>query len=136
MSASNKTRLPTGGFFALLSAAAIAFWYYAPPKVHVSYSKDGTKNINYILNTQDKIVKGELIRGKSTGDVGHIFPNDEFFMELYWWREKERRHCVSIMPKWPDTHIYLDADGNVDTSERSGTDVDRLKRCEWDTAKP
>lgn len=37
--------------------------------------------------------------------------------------------CVSITPKWPSTHIYLDENGNVDNRKGSGTDTDRLKRC-------
>lgn len=49
---------------------------------------------------------------------------------------KTRNHCVNVTPKWPTTHIYLDANGDIDTREGSGTDTDRLKQCTTDTAKP
>ncbi|MCY1400628.1 hypothetical protein D9M71_157230 [compost metagenome] len=57
-------------------------------------------------------------------------------MEIYWWNDVGFRHCVNITPKWPNTHIYLDANGNIDHSEPSGTDSDRLKKCITDTAPP
>jgi hypothetical protein len=136
MIASETRSFHIGRWIALLLTAIIAFWYYGSPQVSIFYSKDGTKDVSYILNTQHRILKGELKRGQITGDAGHIFPTNEFFMEFYWWRDNERRHCVSITPKWPDTHVYLDADGNIDTSDGGGTDVGRLKECELDSAKP
>ncbi|MGV8920089.1 MAG: hypothetical protein ACOH2R_20170 [Pseudomonas sp.] len=136
MFVSNQVSFFIGRWIALLTMAAIAFLLYAPPRVSIFYSKEGAKDISYILNIQDRIVKGGLTRGQSIGDVGHIFPNNEFFMEFYWWRDNERRHCVSIMPKRPQTSIYLNADGNIDKSKGSGTDVALIKNCEWDTAEP
>lgn len=115
---------------------AAALWYYAPPKVYIFYSKDGTKDISYVLNTQNRIVRGDLRPNETTGDVGHIFPNEEFFMRFDWWSAGERRHCISITPKWPTTEIYLDRNGDIDRSKGSGTDTDRLKQCLTDTAKP
>jgi len=50
-------------------------------------------------------------------------------MEIYWWQDGVNRRCVNITPKWKNTRIYLDENGNVDTRKESGTDVDRLKRC-------
>jgi len=50
--------------------------------------------------------------------------------------ENQRWHCISITPKWPNTHIFLDADGSIDFHEGSGTDVDSLKECQWDLTKP
>lgn len=136
MPASEKKSLHIGRWIAALLIALIAFWYYAPPRVYIYYSKDGAKDISYILNTQHQNLKGNLLPGETTGDVGHIFPDDEFFMELYWWRDKERGHCVNVTPKWPNTHIYLDANGDIDSSEGSGTDSGRLKQCITDTSRP
>jgi hypothetical protein len=51
------------------------------------------------------------------------------FMEFDWWDKSGRSRCISIIPKWPSTNIYLDADGNIDWRKESGTDVDRLKKC-------
>lgn len=50
------------------------------------------------------------------------------------WRTRKGngRHCVNINPKWPNTDIYLNADGSIDLSEGGGTDVDRLSKCPWD----
>jgi hypothetical protein len=64
------------------------------------------------------------------------FPDDNFFMEISWWSKSVRAHCVNITPKWPNTDIYLDANGDIDLSEDSGTDSDRLKQCITDTASP
>lgn len=135
MSANRKRRY-VWRWILLLFVSLFLFWYYAPPRVYIFYSKDGTKNISYILNTQHKFVKGDLLPGKTTGDVGHVFPNEDFFMEFYWWRDKERRHCISIAPSWPNIKIHLDRDGNVDMSKQGGTDLKRLKECQWDWSKP
>ncbi|MNG08109.1 hypothetical protein D3C84_914450 [compost metagenome] len=136
MFANKKRPLHIGRWTALLLVVAIAIWYYSPPKVYIFYSKDGTKNISYALNTQHTIVRGDLLPSGTTGDVGHIFPNNKFFMELHWWREGERRHCVNITPRWPTTEIHLDRNGNIDTSKHSGTDADRLKQCITDNSLP
>lgn len=136
MYANDRKPLGIRRWIALLLIALIAFWYYAPPRVYIFYSVDGTKGISYILNTQHQSVKGDLLPGMTTGDVGHIFPDDKFFMEFYWWRDGERRHCINITPKWPNTHIYLDANGDIDTNDGSRTDSDRLKQCFTDTVPP
>jgi hypothetical protein len=133
----NKKKPPhIGLWITLLLVMAITIWYCAPPKAYIIYSKNGTKNISYVLNTQHTIVRGDLLPGGTTGDVGHIFPDDKFFMEFHWWREGERRHCVNITPRWPTTEIHLDRNGNIDISKDSGTDADRLKQCITDTSTP
>ena len=120
----------------LLLVALVTLWYYAPPRVVIYYSKDGREELSYILNIQHRNDKGTLAPGETTGNTGHIFPDEKFFMEFYWWSDKGRNHCVNITPKWPNTHIYLDANGDIDHSEGSGTDSDRLKQCITDTAGP
>ncbi|MCI8208557.1 hypothetical protein AUC61_03320 [Pseudomonas sp. S25] len=110
--------------------------YYAQPRVYILYSKDGNKNISYILNTEHRFVKGDLLPDRTTGDVGPIFASEKFFMEFYWWGDNERRHCISITPKWPTTEIHLDHNGNIDIRRESETDVDSLKECQFDWAKP
>lgn len=136
MFANKKRPLHIGRWITLLLVATIAIWHYAPPKAYIFYSKNGTKDISYVLNTQHTITRGGLRPGETTGDVGHIFPDDKFFMELYWWREGEHRHCINITPKWPTTEIHLDLNGNIDTNKESGTDTDRLKQCTTDTSTP
>lgn len=119
-----------------LCIALFAVWYWFPSKVYIFYSPEGSGSINYILNTQHHFVKGGLLPGKVTGDIAPAFPDEDFFMEFYWWKDKERRHCVSITPGWPRTHIYLGADGNIDMGKEGGTHIARLKSCQWDAAKP
>lgn len=122
-----------------LMLSPFAFWYVATPTVTVHYSKDATENLGVVWNTQNKIYRsgrGGLYPGESSMDFGHIFPDEGFFMEFYWWGEKTRNHCVNITPKWPTTHIYLDANADIDRREESGTDIDRLKECITDKAKP
>lgn len=115
---------------------SITFSYYAPPRVEIYYSKDGHEDLKYILNTQHHNDKGTLAPGETTGNTGHIFPDEEFFMEFYWWNDNGRNHCVNITPKWPITKIHLDLNGNIDSSKESGTDVDRLNHCIKDPARP
>lgn len=129
MSASEKRSRHIGRWMGLLLIGGVAWWYVAIPRVVVFYSKDGTKKISYVLNTQHTIVRGELLPGNTTGDVGHIFPDDEFFMRLDWWNAKGLNRCVSITPQWPTTEIHIDRNGEIDSSEGSGTDRDRLKVC-------
>ncbi|PWK31743.1 hypothetical protein C7534_1222 [Pseudomonas sp. OV226] len=123
----------------LLLLSPFAFWYFATPTVIVHYSEDATEKLGCVWNTQHRIYRsgrGGLYPGENSLDFGHIFPDENFFMEFYWWGKKTRNHCVNVTPKWPTTHIYLDANGDIDTSEGSGTDIDRLKQCTTDTAKP
>jgi hypothetical protein len=74
--------------------------------------------------------------GSSTTDHGFLFPDEKFFMEISWWSNDVRPHCINITPKWPNTHIYLDANGDIDLSEGSGSDSDRFKQCTTDYARP
>ncbi|WP_256365265.1 hypothetical protein [Pseudomonas sp. PDM25] len=114
----------------------LIFWYAATPRVAVYYAKDGKGELRYIWNTQHRIDKGGMLPGEATADLGHIFPNEHFFMEFNWRSREGRDHCISIAPKWPKTKIYLDSNGDIDSGSGSGTDVDRLKRCTIDDAKP
>ena len=120
----------------LTLTALYSFWYMATPRVGVYYSDKGTGQLSFVWDTQHSIYRGEISPGGVTGDAGHIFPNENFFMEFYWWRDNERRHCISITPKWPAMNIYINADGEIDRSNEGGTDIDRLKECQWDSAKP
>lgn len=99
------------------------------PSVTIHYAKTGKGEFKYIWNVQHRIYKGRMKPGGGTTDSGFIFPDDKFFMEIYWWQDGVNRRCVNITPKWKNTRIYLDENGNVDTRKESGTDVDRLKRC-------
>lgn len=106
------------------------------PTATVHYSKNGADELRFIWNVQHRIYKGRMPPGSSTQDHGFLSPDENFFMEISWWSENVRPHCVNINPKWPNTHIYLDANGDIDHREGSGTDSDRLKQCITDWAKP
>lgn len=117
--------------------AAVLIWQIAVlPSATVHYPKGGQEDLGYIWNVQDRIYRGRMPPGGVAIDNGFLSPDDGFFMEFSWHSENSRWHCISISPKWPSTHIYLDANGNIDTRKGSGTDTDRLKRCEWDKAEP
>lgn len=121
----------------LLMFLLIVLWrIIVLPSATVHYSKNGVEELRFIWNVQHRIYKGRLPSGSSTRDHGFLFPDEKFFMEISWWNDNDLRHCVNITPKWPNTHIYLDANGDIDHSERSGTDSDRLKQCITDTASP
>ncbi|OLF54589.1 hypothetical protein [Pseudomonas chlororaphis] len=106
------------------------------PSATVHYPKDGKEVLRYIWNVQHRIDKGALPPGGSITDYGHLAPGKGFFMEVDWWGKNTRHHCVSIEPKWPNTQIYLDANGDIDYSENSGTDKDRILPCQGGTFKP
>ncbi|MNR49581.1 hypothetical protein D3C85_1689760 [compost metagenome] len=57
-------------------------------------------------------------------------------MEFSWWTISGLRHCVNITPTWSNTHIYLDANGDIDHSGGASTDSDRLKQCITETDPP
>lgn len=122
----------------LLMISPFAFWYVATPTVTVHYSTQATENLGIVWNTQHRIYRsgrGGLYPGETSMDFGHIFPDEAFFMELYWWGKRTGNHCVNITPQWPTTHIYLNANGDIDRGEDGGTDTDRLKPCTSDDAK-
>lgn len=117
----------------LLPIAAFYFWLFTLPGVTVHYPKEARESLSYIWNVQHRIYKGQMTPGGGAFDTGFLFPDDNFFMVFDWWSTKGNgQHCVSITPKWPNTDIYLKADGSIDMSEGSGTDVERLSKCPWD----
>jgi hypothetical protein len=114
----------------------ITNWDIALPTVNIYYPEDAKGELKYIWNVQDRVFKGRMQPGGGTRDYGFLFPDEKFFMEISWWDDGTLRHCVNITPKWPNTHIYLDANGHIDRSEGSGTDSHRLKQCITDPAPP
>jgi hypothetical protein len=73
--------------------------------------------------------------GQSTFDLGHIFPDENFFMMFDWWSDGEIRHCIYVTPKWSRTKIYLDGNGDIDTRKTAPEDLARVEQCPWDTGK-
>lgn len=122
-------RLKKRYVIAALLVTPLLFWYVATPVVNVYYSEHGKYELRYIWNTQHSIHKERMLPGQSTFDLGHIFPNEDFFMMFDWWTDRGLRNCVYITPKWPRTKIYLDKNGNVDTLETAPDVLARIKRC-------
>jgi hypothetical protein len=113
----------------LLTLTAIySFWYMGQPRVEVYYSDTANSQLDFIWNTTHSIYRGTIGPGGATGDSGHIFPDESFFM-FFEWTASKKHHCLKINPKWPTTRIYIRADGTVDSSSKSGTDLDRLSSC-------
>lgn len=125
------------GFYVLLFVVVwVAFHRVFNTSVTVHYSSEAIGELSYIWNVQHRIYKGRMMPGGGTYDSGHVFPDEEYFMELDWWQNgKGRNHCVSIVPGWSAVTIHLDAEGNIDTREESGTDMKRLKECTTDSAR-
>ncbi|WP_429539939.1 hypothetical protein [Pseudomonas fluorescens] len=115
----------------LLLLASLVFWYVTLPRVAVHYPKDGKEELRYIWNTQHRIDKGGMLPGQSTADIGHIFPDKNFFMMFDWWTDKGFQRCIDITPKWGSTtDIYLDGTGRIDVSKSAPDVIARLKKCE------
>lgn len=106
----------------MLLLAPIVFWYVATPQVSFHFSEKGQGRLGYILNVQHDISKGEIYPGEATGGAGHIFPNGKFFMEFDW-NNSGKSHCIRVNPKWPNTDVYIGADGAID-SRTDGTLVE------------
>lgn len=107
-----------------LLLAPIVFWYVATPQVSFHFSDKGQGRLGYILNVQHDISKGEIYPGEATGGAGHIFPNNQFFMEFDW-NNGGKSHCIRVKPKWPNTDVYIGAEGAVD----SRTDGALIEAC-------
>lgn len=103
-------------------------WYVSVPRVKVYFSEEGGGKLEFVLNTQHDIFRGEISPGQSTGGPGHIFKNNDFFMQFDW-TVSGKSHCVRISPKWPATSIYIGADGALDSGHTSAADSDRLTEC-------
>ncbi|RMN29214.1 hypothetical protein [Pseudomonas coronafaciens] len=114
------------GFACLL----IAGWYLALPRVVIYYSADGSNGFHYVLNTQHSILRRDLMPGDTTGDAGHILPDEDFFMMFNWWADKTPPRCIDITPKrWSTLDIYLDGSGKIDIAKTDPDVIARLKSC-------
>ncbi len=129
MQQSEPHTLMDARFKCLMLLSPFAVWQVSTPDVTLHYSENATSELSYIWNTHHRTFKRRLLSGETTGDYGAIFQDEDFFMEVYWRDSGNISGCVRIDPKWPETHIYLKADGRVDTSPAGGTDVDRLYPC-------
>lgn len=132
-------KLSKGKVITLLLLATFLFWYVTLPRVVVNYPKEGKEELRYIWNTQHRIDKGGILPGEGTADIGHIFPDEKFFMMFDWWSKKGLRRCISITPKWgTTTEINLDETGRIDTAKTSSDVITRLKPCkgELDPFRP
>jgi len=120
----NKPKLHFWCWVVALLLAPTALWYVAAPQVTFHFSDKGEGRLGYILNVQHDILKGEIYPGEATGGAGHIFPNDQFFMEFDW-NIGGKSRCVRVKPKWPNTDVYIGADGAIDCR----TDGKRIETC-------
>jgi hypothetical protein len=103
-------------------------WYVSVPRVKVYFSEEGVEQLSFVLNTQHDIFRGEISPGHSTGGPGHIFKDDNFFMQFDW-AVSERSHCIRMIPEWPVTSIYIGADGSLDSSRTNAVNSGRLTEC-------
>ena len=127
-------KLSKGKALALLLLALFVFWYMTLPRVSVHYSKDGKDELRYVWNTQHSIDRGDMLPGEGTADIGHIFPNKDFFMRFDWWTDKGDQWCIDITPKWgTTTEVNLDKTGKIDTAKTSSEVISRLKQCKGES---
>jgi len=120
----------------IIAAGALYLWLWLTPSATIHYHEDAKDEQWYVWNVQHRIYRGQMEPGGGSFGSGYLFPDDGFFMEFGWWNNKDPGHCISITPTLRGTHVYLDANGNIDWRPGSGTDVELLKRCELDTTPP
>ncbi|WP_256666102.1 hypothetical protein [Pseudomonas sp. SK] len=124
ITAVNKPKRYFWRWVVALMLTPIVFWYVATPRVSFHFTDKGQGRLGYILNVQDNISKGEIYPGETTGGTGHIFPNNQFFMQLDW-NNRGKWHCIRAKPRWPRIHIYIGPDGAID----SRTDSRFIEAC-------
>ncbi|WP_374730000.1 hypothetical protein [Pseudomonas baetica] len=114
--------------FALI--ALLAAWYTATPGVIIHYSKEGKDELRLVWDTRHDIHRERMLPGEATSDVGHIFPDEDFFMVFFWGPIKGSMRCIDITPKrWATIDIYLTESGRVDINKTAPDVITRLKRC-------
>lgn len=129
MNANKKKRsLHTEKWITALLIILLAFWYYAPPRAYIYYSKYGEDEIIYLQHILLDTYEESILPGHSTFFLGQIFPNKEYSIKFDWWH-KRTYNCIHIVPQWPKTTIYLNMSGNIDTYRTSPSDLARLKPC-------
>lgn len=123
--------LSKGKVIALLLFASLVLAYITLPRVIVNYAKEGTQEVRYIWNTQHRIDRGSLLPGEGTADIGHTFPDKDFFMVFFWRTATGSQRCIDITPQWGKTiEIFLDATGRIDTTKTTPEVMARLRHCE------
>lgn len=124
-----KNRVPrTRWIISAVILFPVFFWYLATPWVSFHYSSSAKEPLKFTLISPDELYGDHIPPGEARGGPGHIFPDEHFYMQFEWRSFKSRR-CIAINPKWPNTHIYIDAEGEIDRSPGSGTDIDRVSPC-------
>lgn len=98
------------------------------PSATLHSPKNAQQELGYHWNVQNRTYKGVLPPGASTSDEGFLFPDDDFFMQVDWWRGRIDG-CAIVTPTWKGTNIYLDETGDFDRSEGNLTDWEHLARC-------
>jgi hypothetical protein len=106
------------------------FWYVATPRAILHLAEGGVREVRYQWNTNNRIYRGTLHAGRRATEPGELFPKEDFYMVVDWWRSQDDiGRCVMVTPVWYGTNIYLNADGDVAQGPDSGTDLERIKIC-------
>lgn len=128
MNANNRQPLFVHQRLLIALLLVIPVWYVMVPRVEIKFSNEGRGVLGFILNTQHDIYRGDIMPGGTTGGVGHLFPNNDFFMQFDWFNNG-KHHCFSVIPKWPKSYVFIGPDGSIDKNRENGTDVDDLVPC-------
>lgn len=124
-----KLKLRHAVLFALI--VLLTAWYAATPSVVIHYPKEATDELRLVWDTQHQIHRERMLPGEASSDVGHLFPDEDFFMVFFWGPIKGHMRCIDITPKrWATLDIYLTESGRVDINKTSPAIIERLKKCE------
>ncbi|KPC00039.1 Uncharacterized protein AC501_5218 [Pseudomonas amygdali pv. lachrymans] len=52
----------------------------------------------------------------------------------FFWHNSTFSGCVNIDPQWPETTIFIDANGRIDLNAKGATDVKRFSPCPGEDA--
>ena len=108
----------------------LAAWYVVTPRMTVHLNDSAATDIRYRWNVNNRIFRGAFGAGGRVTEPAELLSGQRFYMVFEWWiNPDDVGECVMVIPKWYGTDIYLDANGKLDQSPESGTDLDRVMHC-------
>lgn len=113
-----------------LPILAYLIWYVTVPTFEIEFSKDASDRLRFVMVNGSDIYNSGILPGESIGGAGRLFSNKDFEIEFSW-RYADRDTCYRIVPTWPVTKVYLDRNGEIDSTQEGNADITRLRPCGW-----
>lgn len=103
-------------------------WYVTVPTLEIELSKDASEKLRFLIVDGSDIYSSEILPGEITGGTGRLFSGNDFEIEFSW-RSASSDNCFRAVPTWPATKVYLDKNGEIDSTPERSVDMSRLRSC-------